>query len=115
MAKKKPSAKAVKEKVNKIIKTDAFAAVTIVSLVINAFFLTGFVYYNSTSALDESVYNLAFDNYCNNRYAKNLEKAIEDSNDEALAMAKFEIKCLNGDFADYHTDTVEQYLEDKGF
>lgn len=104
--------KKLTKKVQKIIKSDIFASVALVSILFNIILFSAVLLYQSTNAIDLSVYNASYDKLCKDRYDDNLIDQIEESSDPAYAKALFEVKCESGDFQRYYDNAVESYLND---
>ncbi len=107
--------KKLSKKVEKIIRSDIFAAIAIASLFLNLFLLTGFVLFNSTNRLDEAVYEEAYTNLCRDNYNVNLQERMENSADPQLEKIRFDVYCRTGAFTEYFSEASNQYTEDAGY
>ena len=104
--------KKLTKKVKSYIRADVMGSVALVSVLINVFFFSGVVLFNSTNQLDVSLYEAAERNLCLDNYEENLMDEMEESEDPALARANLEIECQSGEFTRYFENAVELYLDD---
>lgn len=104
--------KKLTKKVQKIIKSDVFASLALVSILFNVFFFSGIVLFTSTNSLDLSLHRAAVGNLCEKNYNDNLVREMDRSSDPALAKTLFEITCEEGDFYRYYDNAVQAYLND---
>lgn len=104
--------KKLTKKVIKIIKSDVFASLALVSILFNVFFFTGVIMFTSTNSIDLSLHRAATTNLCEKNYEANLQKEMNKSTDPALAKTLFEITCQDGDFYRYYDNAVQAYLSD---
>ncbi len=104
--------KKMSKKAWKIVKSDMFAAVALVSVLMNLFFFSGLAVFSGTNDLDMSVYEAANERLCNSQYNNNLKKEMEESDNPSVAKAKLEITCRQGDFIRYYDNAVQAYLND---
>lgn len=106
--------KKLTKKVKAAMRSDVIASVALVSVLLNVFFFSGVIIFSASNQLDASLYEAATTNLCNENYADNLmdemELAIEDGRDPAVAKANFEVVCRSGEFEPYYDNAVEAYL-----
>lgn len=101
------------KKVKSIMQSDMLAAVAMVSILANVFFIIGVGLFITTNKLDKSAYSLAFQNLCIENYEENAKVAAEDAANPDLALIYFDMLCGGGEFDKYHEEAVQKYLKDK--
>ena len=106
----KLNSKKLTKKVKGVIRADVMNSVALVSVLVNIFFFSGVVLFNATSQLDASMYEASVSNLCNENYADNLMREMEEADDPARAKANFEVICRSGEFTRYYENAVEAYL-----
>ena len=107
--------KKISKKAQTIFKSDMFAAVAMVSLMLNLFLVVGIVLFFSTNRLDRPAYRAAYANLCGENYNANLRNQPGYDQSPAEAKAVFNAYCRTGDFVDYFDEAVNNYLVDKGY
>ncbi len=104
-------AKKLTKKAKKLMKVDIVSSVALVSVLINLFFFSGVILFNSTNRLDESLYNASVVNLCHDNYQDNLTNFMNESTNKAAAKANFEIQCRSGDFGRFYNNAVDAFLK----
>ena len=102
------------KKTKKAIKENTLVSIVIASFLINLFFFTGLIIYNSTTEIDHGVYVTTKDKFCNDSYAEYLGKLQDTSSDYASDRAALNIECVKSDFVPYYEQAVNEYMSDLG-
>ena len=101
--------KKVTKKAKAAIRSDILGSVALVSVLLNIFFFSGVVLFNATSELDTSLYEASVANLCNENYETNLQREMDNADNEAEAKMNFEIVCRSGEFSRYYQNAVEAF------
>ncbi len=101
--------------VKKNIKQNTLVAVIAASLLINLFFFTGLVIYNSTTQIDISLLNETRAQVCGEDYEDHLAELSAETGDPDAAKIALETTCVKGDFAPYYQGAVNEYKSDLGY
>ena len=102
------------KKTKKAVKENTLVAVVIASFLVNLFFFTGLIIYNSTTQIDYGVYSTTKDRFCNDNYADYLAGLQENSENYMVDRAALNVECVKGDFAPYFDEAVKEYKSDLG-
>ncbi len=105
--KKKSQGKTFKGRVHKVVESDIFKSVAIVSILLNVLFLISVLVLTSTDTFNRGVYRATRDKYCQNIEAVKA-RAIE-LNDSTKAVEEWQIDCIGSQFQPYYEEAVIKF------
>ncbi|MCA9308816.1 hypothetical protein KC973_00410 [Candidatus Saccharibacteria bacterium] len=105
--KKKPSKKVIRKKVTKLMESDIFHSVAIVSVLLNILFLVSIFVLTSTDTFDRKFYNSAKSRYCAN--VQGIEDRAEELGSEAAAVREWQITCVSKEYKPFYNESVEKF------
>ncbi len=101
------SSKKLSQKAKKIIKSDLFTSIAIVSLVLNVFLLAGLYVLTSADTFDREVYLNVKERYCKNPDAV-IDRGKElGSNEKALQ--EWQVSCISKEFLPYYKEALQKF------
>jgi hypothetical protein len=103
----KKSGKRFTNKVHKVVKSDIFTSVAILSIVLNMFLLAGVFVLTSADTYDRSLYESVRVKYC-----KNVDGVVERSKElgsSADALKEWKVTCLSDEFAPFYKEALKKF------
>lgn len=101
------STKNMSKKVHKMVRSDAFTSVAIVSILLNILFLVTIFVLSSTDSFGRGVYNTVRDRYCNN--IDGVVERAEALGDEATAVREWQVTCVSDEFKPYYNEALKKF------
>lgn len=105
--KKKPGKKAIQKKVNKLMESDIFHSIAVVSVLLNILFLVSIFVLTSTDTFDRKFYNSAKSQYCAN--VQGIEDRAEELGSEQTAVREWQITCISKEYKPFYDESVEKF------
>lgn len=101
------SSKKISKKVRKMVQSDAFTSIAIVSILLNILFLVTIFVLSSTNSFGRGVYTTVRDRYCNN--VEGVIERAEELGDESTAVREWQITCVSDEFKPYYTEALKKF------
>lgn len=105
--KKKPNKKVIRKKVTKLMESDVFHSIAIVSVLLNILFLVSIFVLSSTDTFDRKFYNSAKTRYCSN--VQGIEDRAKELGSEASAVREWQITCVSKEYKPFYNESVEKF------
>jgi hypothetical protein len=107
MAKSKKSSKSLSNKINKVVKSDVFTSIAIVSVLLNLLFLIGVFVLTNTNTYNTGLFNSVRSHYCKN--IDGLVSRAEELGDSSEALKEWRVNCVSKEFAPFYQEAVKKF------
>lgn len=101
------SKKTFRKNVTKLMESDIFRSVAIVSVVLNILFLTGIFVLTSTDTFNRNFYNSSREKYCAN--IEGVKQRAEELASEKAAVREWQVTCVSKDFKPFYDEAVAKF------
>ena len=103
----KKSSKKLSAKVNKIVKSDVFTSIAILSLALNVFLLVAVFVLTNPDTYNRNVFNGVRAQYCKN--INGVIERAEELGDSDAALKEWKVTCVSKEFAPYYNEAVKKF------
>lgn len=103
---KKPGKK-LSKKVKKIVNSDVFTSIAIVSLLLNVLFLVSLFVLTSTDTFNKDLYSGVKNKYCSN--IQGIRERAEELGSEDKAVREWQVDCVSKEFKPYFDEAVKKF------
>lgn len=103
----KKSGKSFSQKVNKIVKSDVFTSVAILSILLNVLLLAGVFVLTSNDTYDRELYENVKSKYCQN--IDGLVQRSEELGSSKAALKEWKVTCVSNEFAPFYQEALKKF------
>ena len=86
------------QKIHRIVSENVTVSIMMVSLLLNVFFLTGLVLYQTSDRLETSVFTYTLNHFCDDR-----------KGNQSLDIQQYEVTCAEGQFRPFYEKALTDY------